>query len=174
MAILVVSETYFPLRGPIPGNVTGSNPFPLQSGYISTAQTYTFKRGARWLSGRVSDSGARGRGFRLCPCARHFTPRKYWIITQEAMAPSRHDWKIVDWDVKPQHKQNKHLKKIKRLRHRKKYLKLLYYKKVTIFRRFRDIFPLSGPIAGNVTGSNPVPIAVWLHIYRIDINISRK
>ena len=23
------------------------------------------------------------------------------------MAPSRHDWKIVDWDVKPQHKQNK-------------------------------------------------------------------
>ena len=34
----------------------------------------------------------------------HFTPRKYWLITQEAMAPSRHDWKIVDWDVKPQHK----------------------------------------------------------------------
>ena len=26
--------------------------------------------------------------------------------TQEAVAPS-HDWKIVDWDVKPQHKQNK-------------------------------------------------------------------
>ena len=22
------------------------------------------------------------------------------------MAPSRHDWKIVEWDVKPQHKQN--------------------------------------------------------------------
>ena len=34
-----------------------------------------------------------------------FTPRKYWLITQEAMAPSRHDWKIVDWDVKPQHNQ---------------------------------------------------------------------
>ena len=33
----------------------------------------------------------------------HFTPRKYWLITQEAVAPSR---KIVDWDVKPQHKQN--------------------------------------------------------------------
>ena len=30
----------------------------------------------------------------LCPWARQFTP---W-----------HDWKIVDWDVKPQHKQNKH------------------------------------------------------------------
>ena len=43
----------------------------------------------------------------LCPWARHFTPRKYWLITQEAVAPSRHDWKIVYWDVKPQHKQTK-------------------------------------------------------------------
>ena len=43
----------------------------------------------------------------LCPWARHFTPRKYWLITQEAVAPSRHDWKIVDWDIKPQHKQTK-------------------------------------------------------------------
>ena len=43
----------------------------------------------------------------LCPWTRHFTPRKYWLITQEAVAPSRHDWKIVDWDVKPQHKQTK-------------------------------------------------------------------
>ena len=41
----------------------------------------------------------------LCPWARHFPPRKYWLITQEAVAPSRHDWKIVDRDVKPQHKQ---------------------------------------------------------------------
>ena len=40
----------------------------------------------------------------LCPWARHFTPRQYWLITQEALAPSRHDWKIVDWDVKLQHK----------------------------------------------------------------------
>ena len=40
----------------------------------------------------------------LCPWAKHFTPRKYWLITQEAVAPSRHDLKIVDWDVKPQHK----------------------------------------------------------------------
>ena len=44
----------------------------------------------------------------LCPWARNFTPRKYWLITQEAVAPSRHDWKIVDWDVKPQHKQRIH------------------------------------------------------------------
>ena len=43
----------------------------------------------------------------LCPWARHFTPRKYWLITQEAVALSRHDWKIVDWDIKPQHKQTK-------------------------------------------------------------------
>ena len=41
----------------------------------------------------------------VCPWARHFTPRKYWLITQEAVAPSRYDWKIADWDVKPQHNQ---------------------------------------------------------------------
>ena len=49
--------------------------------------------------------GSRSTPDMLCPWARHFTPRKYWLITQEAMAPSRHDWKIVDWDVKPQHNQ---------------------------------------------------------------------
>ena len=47
----------------------------------------------------------------LCPWARHFTPRKYWLITQEAVAPSRHDWKIVDWDVKPQNKNKQTNKK---------------------------------------------------------------
>ena len=50
--------------------------------------------------------GSRPTSAVLCPWARHFTPRKYWLITQEAMAPSRHDWKIVDWDVKPQHNQH--------------------------------------------------------------------
>ena len=49
--------------------------------------------------------GSRPTAAVLCPWARHFTPRKYWLITQEGMAPSRHDWKIVDWDVKPQHNQ---------------------------------------------------------------------
>ena len=49
--------------------------------------------------------GSRPTSAVLCPWARHFTPRKYWLITQEAMAPSRYDWKIVDWDVKPQHNQ---------------------------------------------------------------------
>ena len=47
--------------------------------------------------------GSRPTSAVLCPWARHFTPRKYWLITQEAMAPSRHDWKIVERDVKPQH-----------------------------------------------------------------------
>ena len=49
--------------------------------------------------------GSRPTAAVLCPWARHFSPRKYWLITQEAIAPSRHDWKIVDWDVKPQHNQ---------------------------------------------------------------------
>ena len=49
--------------------------------------------------------GSRPTSAVLCPWARHFTPRKYWLITQEAMAPSWHGWKIVDWDVKPQHNQ---------------------------------------------------------------------
>ena len=49
--------------------------------------------------------GSRPTAAVLCPWARHFTPRKYWLITQEAMAPSRYDWKIVDWDVKPQYNQ---------------------------------------------------------------------
>ena len=49
--------------------------------------------------------GSRPTATVLCPWARHFTPRKYWLITQETVAPSRYDWKIVDWDVKPQHKQ---------------------------------------------------------------------
>ena len=49
--------------------------------------------------------GSRPTAAVLCPLARHFTPPKYWLITQEAMAPFRHDWKIVDWDVKPQHNQ---------------------------------------------------------------------
>ena len=58
--------------------------------------------------------GSRPTAAMLCPWARHFTPRKYWLITQEAMAPSRHDWKIVDWDVKPQH--NQHIWKLISLR----------------------------------------------------------
>ena len=58
--------------------------------------------GARWLSGRVSDSGARGPGFETY---RRRVVSLSKTLYQEAMAPSRHDWKIVDWDVKPQHNQ---------------------------------------------------------------------
>ena len=61
--------------------------------------------------------GSRPTAAVLCPWARHFTPRKYWLITQEMVAPSWHDWKIVDWDVKPQHKQTK-IAKIYALVHR--------------------------------------------------------
>ena len=91
-------------------SVTSHSVFTLLSFQPHFIRLYPFWGGALWLSGRVSDSGARGPGFEitaavLCPWARHFTPRKYWLITQEAMAPSRHDWKIVDWDVKPQHNQ---------------------------------------------------------------------
>ena len=48
--------------------------------------------------------------------------RKYWLITQEAMAPSQHDWKIVDWDVKPQHNNNLPLKILENLEYRKSHL----------------------------------------------------
>ena len=58
--------------------------------------------------------GSRPTAAVLCPWARHFTPRKYWLITQEAMAPSQHDWKIVDWDVKPQHNRYLYLKRFSR------------------------------------------------------------
>ena len=67
------------------------------------------ERGGSVVECRTSERevrGSRPTSAVLCPWARHFTPRKYWLITQEAMAPSRHDWKIVDWDVKPQHNQN--------------------------------------------------------------------
>ena len=84
----------------------GSNHLTTQN-----SKNLTFiSRGARWLSGRVSDSGARGPGFetyrrRVVSLSKTLYSPKYWLITQEAMAPSRHDWKIVDWDVKPQHNQ---------------------------------------------------------------------
>ena len=68
------------------------------------------KRGGSVVECRTPERevrGSRPTSAVLCPWARHFTPRKYWLITQEAMAPSRHDWKIVDWDVKPQHNQPK-------------------------------------------------------------------
>ena len=72
-------------------------------------QTKLGERGGSVVECRTPEREVRGlrpTSAVLCPWARHFTPRKYWLITQEAMAPSRHDWKIVDWDVKPQHNQS--------------------------------------------------------------------
>ena len=66
------------------------------------------ERGGSVVECRTSErevGGSKPTATVLCPWARHFTPRKYWLITQEAVPPSRHDWKIVDWDIKPQHKQ---------------------------------------------------------------------
>ena len=66
--------------------------------------------GARWLSGRVSDSGARGRVFetyrdRVVSLSKTLYSQKVLVNYPGSAAPSRHDWKIVDWDVKSQHKQ---------------------------------------------------------------------
>ena len=58
--------------------MSGANLGLLLYGEVSVMvniNVYATVWGARWLSGKVSDSGA----------------RKYWLITQEAMAQSRHD-----------------------------------------------------------------------------------
>ena len=107
IAILAVSETYFHLRGPIPGNVTGSNPIPITV----------------WLYIYLTD-------INLLKIIRGCDTEK---------------------------------KKI-----------LFYYEKIAFLAVSETCFLLSGPIPRNVTGSNTVPITVWLYIYPIDINISRK
>ena len=76
--------------------------------YLQVTRTCMGERGGSVVECRTQEREVRGSRPTvavLCPWARHFTPRKYWLITQEAMAPSRHDWEIVDWDVKPQHNQ---------------------------------------------------------------------
>ena len=59
--------------------------------------------GALWLSGRLR-SERWGVGNLPPPCCLieqdTLLPEKYWYA-QEVVAPSRHDGKIVDWDVKP-------------------------------------------------------------------------
>ena len=74
----------------------------------ASAQSASGERGGSVVECRTPEREVRGSRLTaavLCPWARHFTPRKYWLTTQEAMALSRHDWKIVDWGVKPQHNQ---------------------------------------------------------------------
>ena len=59
-----------------------------------------------WPNGRASDSGSRGRGFdphsgrRIVSLSKIHLPPKSTGNTQEAVAPSRHDRKLVYWDVK--------------------------------------------------------------------------
>ena len=66
-------------------------------------------------SGRASASGARGRGFdphsgrRVVSMSKVHLPPKSTGNTQDALAPSRHDLKNVDWDVKPEPKQKQKL-----------------------------------------------------------------
>ena len=90
-----------------------THPLTLTHSFIHYSLTHTHsltgERGGSVVECRTPErevQGSRPTSAVLCPWARHFTPRKYWLITQEAMAPSRHDWKIVDWDVKPQHNQS--------------------------------------------------------------------
>ena len=81
---------------------------PLTPVVVGAPQMTLGERGGSVVECRTPERevrGSRPTTAVLCPWARHFTPRKYWLITQEVMASSRHDWKIVDWDVKPQQNQ---------------------------------------------------------------------
>ena len=89
-----------------------NSPPPTPPKLISSSQSLNGERGGSVVECRTPERevrGSRPTSAVLCPWARHFTPRKYWLITQEAMAPSRHDWKIVEWDVKPQHNKSLNL-----------------------------------------------------------------
>ena len=73
-----------------------------------------YSRGARWLSGRVSDSGARGRGFetyrrRVVSLSKTLYSPKV-LVNYPGSGGSVPTWlKIVDWDVKAQDKQTNYL-----------------------------------------------------------------
>ena len=60
----------------------------------------------------ISDSGSRGRGFephsgrRVVSLSKTYLHLKSTGNTQEAVAPSQHDWKIVYRDIKHQIKPN--------------------------------------------------------------------
>ena len=109
------AERYWPICSTVPSlHIPGGESIPELSHnhliHMAALQTHKW---SRERGGSVVECWTREREVEgsiptaavLCPWARHFTPRKYWLITQEAVASSRHDWKIVDWDIKPQHKQ---------------------------------------------------------------------
>ena len=93
----------------LPGWVGDSRANVPGSDVLSSPTVPAGERGGSVIECRTPErevGGSKPTAAVLCPWARYFTPQKYWLITQEAVAPSRHDWKIVDWDVKPQLKQN--------------------------------------------------------------------
>ena len=71
---------------------------------------------AQWLSGRVLDWRPRGRRIKphWCHCIVSFIKTHLSLLstgsTQEDL--SRHNWKIVDWDIKIQIKQTKYVTQI--------------------------------------------------------------
>ena len=84
------------------------NVYTAYPSFLAVLSKSTGERGGSVVECRTPErevGGSKPTAAVLCPWARHFTPRKYWLIIQEAVAPSRHDCKIVDWDIKPQHKQ---------------------------------------------------------------------
>ena len=85
---------------------------PCLSFFLFFFFTFKFFRGAWWLSGRVSDSGARSRGFetyrhRVVSLSKTLYSPKVLVNYPGSDGSVPTWWKIVDWDVKPQHKQTK-------------------------------------------------------------------
>ena len=70
-----------------------------------------WETGTQWLSGRVLDLRPKGCGFephrRHCIVSLSKTHKSLLSTGSTQEDPSRHNWKIVDWDVKNQIKQTK-------------------------------------------------------------------
>ena len=87
--------------------------------FITKYSPHSSCMGARWPSDRASDSKARGQGLDPHPGRHVVSLSKTHLLpkstgnTQETVAASRHDWKIVYWDVKQ--KQNETKKSFKLL-----------------------------------------------------------
>ena len=84
------------LSSPLPYHTIHSPSFPSLGYPTLPYSTLPFpgERGGSVVECRTPERevrGSRPTAAVLCPRARHFTPRKYWLITQEAMAPSRYD-----------------------------------------------------------------------------------
>ena len=90
----------------------GNCPAPLFSLHKTYNPSTSQIQGARWLSGRVrtlereerEDGGFEPTSASCILEQDNFLPESTGN-TQKVVALSRHDWKIVDLDVKPQHKQ---------------------------------------------------------------------